>query len=1194
MKFNAILRLHLLACAAVGVAAFDASAALLVYDGMPVSGAGAYSFVMPNATKLCGQPPSPQHSSIIGETGIWTDGNSPANYTGTLFVDDAGLSYPDGVFLPTILGALKMYHDAPSLPSGGTGPRTAWRPLAQELKQSFYFSVLMSYESLASYPANEMAVFGLMGAAPASGGGTAYPPATGVQVGFRKNSSGGVDAVLRVLGTVSVIQAGVAPGTHHFVVKLDYNDAGNETIYASLNPGGDEPQVWDVDASAEALTTASTSSFKNLVASFWYPVNKKPVMVDEWRVGDTYNDVCGGAAGLPIVVNESATNIQATSVFLNATMFTTGNHETFVRAHYGSEDGGDDVDAWQHSILFPSSIPSSADMPRALTYQAQNLPFGLVVKYRFSVSNEFGIAFAPETFSAQWLPPELAVYDGFPIFGAGAYSGANAAIWNVTPSHESIRGLSGVWGRRETGVFISSAIGLEYPDGIPLGTQGGALRMTHDEQRHDFTATYTRCLSRVITAPLSETNFYFSVLLEQSGLDYWAKNQFFTIGLTRTQSHNDKDNNTFPPVDGVQIGFKRSTTGVDIVLRAAGQDFVIREDIAPSQTWLIAGKFEYNPAGPDTIRVSPVGAAFEPPAWDVNAEVEVLTPGQTLSWLTVGGCYAMNKGYAAVDEWKTGAAFADVVVTNITAGAPRVITLPVADIRGDTALFNGALDSYDGLPATAWLFYGETDGGADPSEWTQNSNGIPVTAGAAFPQLFATQISGLEAQRTYYYRYAVSNANGMVFSPFSARFLSQGFVAPLFAAPGATKISGSTATLTNALLLAWPEVDVTVCWDFVDRGANSVPSDWAHSASLGKFPLPSALSQNISGLVHNREYWFRFYGTNDVGAAWSAPGVMTSGGPAFSVVDSFVDEGDSGLAPIVFNFSISATSAIPVSVHYATVDDTARAGVNYVAASGEVTIPAGERTASLTLYAIGNIKDEFPGRGFTLNLSSPINATIATASAVGGILDDDMGKRVFADDFSANTGLWVPYMGSQTTGAAGWSYNGSGFYRHSGNNYNEPVSRATIGQDWSNYGVRAMMRQTDTWQWLGLVACHQSGGDWRNGYAFYFGRSDSATGYNANLYTNGVVARKIDGSLGVNIGTDIFRPVSMRVSPTPEGYNRVECFLMFKRIFDFIDMSGDITHGGIALHGGAWGSADTDKIEVFVWPPHRTTLLIVK
>jgi len=85
---------------------------------------------------------------------------------------------------------------------------------------------------------------------------------------------------------------------------------------------------------------------------------------------------------------------------------------------------------------------------------------------------------------------------------------------------------------------------------------------------------------------------------------------------------------------------------------------------------------------------------------------------------------------------------------------------------------------------------------------------------------------------------------------------------------------------------------------------------------------------------------------------------------------------------------MSASSANAVSFDFATSDGTATAGVDYQANSGTIQIDPGETEASVAVTVFGDVDDE-GDETLDLDLSNPVNATLATASAIGTIVDDD-------------------------------------------------------------------------------------------------------------------------------------------------------------------------------------------------------------
>ena len=71
-----------------------------------------------------------------------------------------------------------------------------------------------------------------------------------------------------------------------------------------------------------------------------------------------------------------------------------------------------------------------------------------------------------------------------------------------------------------------------------------------------------------------------------------------------------------------------------------------------------------------------------------------------------------------------------------------------------------------------------------------------------------------------------------------------------------------------------------------------------------------------------------------------------------------------------------------------TADGTATAGTDYTEKTGAVTFAAGVTTRTMTVSIVGDRIVE-PSETLLVNLSAPTNATLARASAIGIILNDD-------------------------------------------------------------------------------------------------------------------------------------------------------------------------------------------------------------
>src|SRR5437764_2731323 len=106
--------------------------------------------------------------------------------------------------------------------------------------------------------------------------------------------------------------------------------------------------------------------------------------------------------------------------------------------------------------------------------------------------------------------------------------------------------------------------------------------------------------------------------------------------------------------------------------------------------------------------------------------------------------------------------------------------------------------------------------------------------------------------------------------------------------------------------------------------------------------------------------------------------------------DASIVEGDTGQKAMTFTISWSGSKggAAP-SVHYATADVTAIAGGDYTAKSDTATLTNGGcKCATVSISILGDTWTEGT-ETFAVNLSSPVNATIADAQGIGTIYDNE-------------------------------------------------------------------------------------------------------------------------------------------------------------------------------------------------------------
>ncbi len=206
--------------------------------------------------------------------------------------------------------------------------------------------------------------------------------------------------------------------------------------------------------------------------------------------------------------------------------------------------------------------------------------------------------------------------------------------------------------------------------------------------------------------------------------------------------------------------------------------------------------------------------------------------------------------------------------------------------------------------------------------------------------------------------------------------------------------SGFQATITLANAQPSPVADWTLSfsysasissiWDativshvgnqYVVRGAgwdNTIPG--SGSVSFGFVGSPGNTAATPTNYVLNGQ------------ALGGGGGVTPPVVPTVSVGNASINEPTAGGSSLAFAVALSAPTTSTVTVHYATVDGTAKAGVDYTSTSGTLTFAPGQTSQSVSVPILVD-KALAATESFGLALSSPSNATLATARGTGTIV----------------------------------------------------------------------------------------------------------------------------------------------------------------------------------------------------------------
>jgi hypothetical protein len=237
-------------------------------------------------------------------------------------------------------------------------------------------------------------------------------------------------------------------------------------------------------------------------------------------------------------------------------------------------------------------------------------------------------------------------------------------------------------------------------------------------------------------------------------------------------------------------------------------------------------------------------------------------------------------------------------------------------------------------------------------------------------------------------------------------------------------------------------------WNTVEGAAKTgidfQPIDGRGTVAAGKSSVDIVTDSVIGNTIHQTDRTFKIelvpVGTDLRSGTYEAIGTIQDDDPApWVVVDDASIQRDTvtgSRTPMWFHVRLldprtgkPTTSGLPVSVSWKTVDGTAVAGLDYVAADGVLTIPVGTGADSLAVMALGDPRYA-PDNSFRVALAALSGGTghdtLATGSIVGGARKPRLalkGGSVVRPTDSTRTAqlpfafyLVDPLTGQQTTG----------------------------------------------------------------------------------------------------------------------------------------------------------------------------------
>ncbi len=148
--------------------------------------------------------------------------------------------------------------------------------------------------------------------------------------------------------------------------------------------------------------------------------------------------------------------------------------------------------------------------------------------------------------------------------------------------------------------------------------------------------------------------------------------------------------------------------------------------------------------------------------------------------------------------------------------------------------------------------------------------------------------------------------------------------------------------------------------------------------------------------------------------------------PKISINDLTLFEGD-GETTFRFKAGLSRNAEQVVMVDYTTQDRSAKAGEDFVAASGSIEIPIGMQEAQIDITILTDTLKE-PDEDFEVILSNPQNAEIQKGTASGTIRNDDTYLEIPDDGYTSSEGyagydlVWSDEFDASSLDLSKWGF----------------------------------------------------------------------------------------------------------------------------------------------------------------------------
>lgn len=375
-----------------------------------------------------------------------------------------------------------------------------------------------------------------------------------------------------------------------------------------------------------------------------------------------------------------------------------------------------------------------------------------------------------------------------------------------------------------------------------------------------------------------------------------------------------------------------------------------------------------------------------------------------------------NPSNATLDSALPGGRVKATVLNDDTKG---LVVDDVTVTEGDTATTNAdfVVTLTGAYPQDITVVYETQDGTATtPLDYTPTSGTLTFKAGETTKTISVPIVGDLAHESDKAFSLVLSNVVGdaPLLDATGKCTIKDNDPLPTVVIEDASVTEGNDGTVTMGFAVKLSQASgEPVKVSFASGGGTANAADYsAASGTLTFDPGQTAktISVQVNGdTVDEDNETFDVTLSAPVGATLGAKAVGVGtildddAAPVVTIESVSLPEGNAGTKPFPFTVRLSTASAKPVTVAFATSNVSATAGSDYVAATGMLTIPAGQTTATINVTVNGDTADEGV-ETFHVTLSSPTNATLGAGSVgIGTILNDDsQDPRVTINDVTVD------------------------------------------------------------------------------------------------------------------------------------------------------------------------------------------------